>query len=52
MITPGRRADFLVLDANPLEDIRNTRAIHAVYLAGQRIDREAIARELRGETVR
>ena len=47
LIAPGRRADFLVLEKNPLEDIRNTRAIHAVYLAGERIDREAIARQLR-----
>jgi imidazolonepropionase-like amidohydrolase len=47
LIAPGRRADFLVLEKNPLEDIRNTRAIHAVYLGGQRVDREAIAEALR-----
>ena len=30
----GKRADFVVLDANPLDDIRNTRRISAVYLEG------------------
>ncbi len=35
LIEPGRRADLLILDANPLEDIRNTRRIAAVYLGGQ-----------------
>jgi imidazolonepropionase-like amidohydrolase len=27
-------ADLIVLDRNPLDDIRNTRTIHAVYIAG------------------
>lgn len=35
LIEVGRRADLLILDANPLEDIRNTRRIAAVYLGGQ-----------------
>ena len=30
-------ADMIVLDRNPLEDIKNTRAIHAVYIAGNRV---------------
>jgi imidazolonepropionase-like amidohydrolase len=38
----GKRADFIVLDANPLENIRNTRQISAVYLAGAKLDREAL----------
>lgn len=38
----GKAADFIVLDANPLEDIRNTRQIREVYLRGQRIDRNAL----------
>jgi imidazolonepropionase-like amidohydrolase len=33
-IEPGMVADFIVLDRDPLQDIRNTRAIHAVYLGG------------------
>jgi imidazolonepropionase-like amidohydrolase len=37
----GKRADFLVLDANPLEDIRNTRRISSVYLDGVNFDRDA-----------
>jgi imidazolonepropionase-like amidohydrolase len=32
-------ADLLVLDKNPLADIRNTRAIHSVYIAGNKISR-------------
>lgn len=33
----GRRADFIVLEANPLQDIRNTRGIVAVWQAGQQV---------------
>lgn len=33
----GRRADFIVLEANPLLDIRNTRGIVAVWQAGQQV---------------
>ena len=35
-IAPGRSADLLVLRANPLEDVKNTRAIEAVWLEGIR----------------
>jgi Amidohydrolase family len=31
----GKRADIVLLDANPLEDIANTRKIHAVILGGR-----------------
>ena len=41
-IEAGRRADFVVLDANPLDDIMNTRQIAAVYLRGVEVDREAL----------
>ncbi|HEY9384201.1 MAG TPA: amidohydrolase family protein [Gemmatimonadales bacterium] len=34
-VAPGRRADLVLLDANPLLDIRNTRRIHAVVAAGR-----------------
>jgi imidazolonepropionase-like amidohydrolase len=34
----GRWADFLVLGANPLTDIRNTRQIDSVWIAGRRLD--------------
>lgn len=33
-LTPGNWADFLVLDRNPLTDIRNTKSIAKVYIAG------------------
>jgi imidazolonepropionase-like amidohydrolase len=39
-VATGGSADFLVLDADPLADITNTRRIHAVYLRGQIVDRE------------
>jgi len=42
-IAPGMSADFIVLDANPLDDITNTRRIDQVYLRGERIDREALS---------
>jgi imidazolonepropionase-like amidohydrolase len=32
----GKVADLLVLERNPLDDIRNTRTIHSVYLGGQK----------------
>lgn len=35
----GKSADFLVLDANPLDDIANTRRIAAVVLRGTPVDR-------------
>lgn len=38
-IAAGKRADFVVLDANPLDDIKNTRQIRSVYLAGAEVDR-------------
>ena len=41
-LAAGKRADFIVLDANPLDDIYNTRKISSVYLDGARFDREAM----------
>jgi imidazolonepropionase-like amidohydrolase len=40
-VAAGRIASFIVLEANPLDDITNTRLIRDVYLRGQRIDRSA-----------
>ena len=44
-IAGGKSADFIVLDANPLDDITNTRRISQVYLRGRAIDRKALSRE-------
>jgi imidazolonepropionase-like amidohydrolase len=35
----GKSADFIVLDANPLDDITNTRRIAMVVLRGASVDR-------------
>jgi imidazolonepropionase-like amidohydrolase len=42
----GKRADFVVLDGNPLENITNTRRISAVYLDGAAVDRDALRTRL------
>ncbi len=36
-LRPGRFADLLVLTANPLEDIRHTKTIEAVWIGGKRL---------------
>jgi hypothetical protein len=41
-IDAGQRADLVLLDANPLDDIRNTRRIRAVIRGGRLLDREAL----------
>jgi len=41
-IESGKRADFVVLEANPLDDIANLRRIFKVYLRGEELDRAAL----------
>ena len=41
-LAPGARADFIVLDANPLDDITSTRRIADVYLGGSAVDRAGL----------
>jgi imidazolonepropionase-like amidohydrolase len=43
-LAAGKSADFLVLDANPLDDITNTRRMAAVFLRGAPVDRSQPAR--------
>jgi len=40
-IEANKSADFLVLDANPLDDITNTRKIASVYLRGAAVERSS-----------
>src|SRR5215510_10812473 len=40
-VEPNKSADFIVLDANPLDDITNTRRIASVYLRGAAVNRAA-----------
>jgi imidazolonepropionase-like amidohydrolase len=42
MVAAGRSADFMVLDANPLDSIANTRRINKVYLRGEEVDRAGL----------
>ena len=42
-LQPGKVADLIVLDANPLSDITNSRKIDAVWMNGQPVDRAALA---------
>ncbi len=49
-LVQGANADFIVLNANPLEDIRNTRQIASVYLRGAKLDREALLAKWRSAT--
>jgi imidazolonepropionase-like amidohydrolase len=43
-VAAGKSADFVVLDANPLDNILNTRKINQVYQRGTTIDRAALSK--------
>jgi len=43
LVAPGRNADFIVLNANPLDNISNTRKIAEVYLRGAEVPRAQFA---------
>ncbi len=43
-VAAGRVADFVVLEADPLIDINNTRRIHAVVVRGHYLDEAALLR--------
>jgi imidazolonepropionase-like amidohydrolase len=38
ILEPGKRADFLILEADPLKDIRNTTRLFAIYHGGRHLD--------------
>jgi imidazolonepropionase-like amidohydrolase len=42
MVAAGKYADFIVLDANPLTNIANSRKINKVFLRGAEVDRAAL----------
>jgi len=45
-LVPGKRADLLVLDASPLDDIVNTRRISRTFINGIEIDRVALRAQI------
>jgi len=51
-IAARKSADFVVLDANPLDDITNTRRVASVYLRGSQVDRAALRARWTGGTLR
>jgi imidazolonepropionase-like amidohydrolase len=48
-VAAGKSADFIVLDANPLDDIANVRKINAVYLRGVAVDRAGLRAKWQGQ---
>jgi imidazolonepropionase-like amidohydrolase len=49
-VAAGKSADFIVLDANPLDNITNTRRINAVYIRGAAVDRAGLRARFGGRT--
>jgi len=46
VLAAGKEADFLVLDANPLDDITNTQRISKIYIKGVEVDRASLRPQL------
>jgi imidazolonepropionase-like amidohydrolase len=51
-IATGKQASFIVLDANPLDNLANARKIYKVYLRGQEINRQALREQWPGTIVK
>lgn len=49
MVASGKSANFIVLDANPLDNIANTRRIAKVYLRGTEVNRPALKAKWTGK---
>ncbi len=47
VLSAGQRADFLVLDADPLADITNTRRISRIVIGNTEVDRTALLKLMR-----
>jgi len=48
-VAKGKSADFVVLDANPLDNILNTRKISTVYQRGTAVDRDGLRKNFVSE---
>ena len=46
MLKAGKVADLVLLDADPLQDVKNTRKIAAVVVGGKLLDRAALDKML------
>jgi imidazolonepropionase-like amidohydrolase len=42
VLAAGKEADFVVLDANPIDNITNTQRISRIYIKGMQVDRAAM----------
>ena len=49
LVAPGKSGDFIVLDANPLMEIKNSRRISKVYLRGKQVDRDTMRARWQGK---